>query len=170
MQVSSKNSCYQCTLNPYLVVTYFPNFLYLYMRLISYGIGYQGETKKLLTQMRFIHNWVPNKRQPFSGWCASGCWFTVAVSLTCCSLLLEDNQSTYLMKLGEKKTLVCGGWWKVPQSLPPAREECNKYDLTAAPCFSDWPIIMISPSGWLLVVSRLFAGTVLVLWVRVEKK
>ncbi len=35
---------------------------------------------------------------------------------------------------------------------------------------SDWPIIMISPSGWLLVVSRLFAGTVLVLWVRVEKK
>jgi hypothetical protein len=74
------------------------------------------------------------------------------------------------MKLGEKTTLVCGGWWKVPQSLPPAREECNKYDLTAAPCFSDWPIIMISPSGWLLVVSRLFAGTVLVLWVRVEKK
>jgi hypothetical protein len=26
----------------YLVVTYFPNYLYLYMRLISYRIGYQG--------------------------------------------------------------------------------------------------------------------------------
>jgi hypothetical protein len=51
----------------YLVVTYFPNFLYLYMRLISYRIGYQGETKKLLTQMRFILIWVPNKRHPVDG-------------------------------------------------------------------------------------------------------
>jgi hypothetical protein len=38
-----------------------------------------------------------------------------------------------------------------------AREECNKYDLTAAPCFRSAPNIMIGPSGLLLVVSHLFA-------------
>jgi hypothetical protein len=31
----------------------------------------------------------------------------------------------------------------------PAREECNKYDLTAAPCFFHWPNIMIGPDGLL---------------------
>ncbi len=31
--------------------------------------------------------------------------------------------------------IVCWGQYKAQQSLTPAREECNKYDLTAAPCF-----------------------------------
>jgi hypothetical protein len=35
-----------------------------------------------------------------------------------------------------------------------AREECNKLDLTAGPCH--WPIVMIGPGGFLLVVSHLF--------------
>jgi hypothetical protein len=34
---------------------------------------------------------------------------------------------------------------------------------------SDWPIIMIGPSGLVLVVSSLFAVPVLVLWVGLEK-
>jgi hypothetical protein len=34
------------------------------------------------------------------------------------------------------------------------RKECNKYDLTAAQCFSDWSIIMIRPGGLLLVVTH----------------
>jgi hypothetical protein len=34
------------------------------------------------------------------------------------------------------------------------RKECNKYDLTAAQCFSDWSIIMIGPAGLLLVVTH----------------
>jgi hypothetical protein len=34
---------------------------------------------------------------------------------------------------------------------------------------SDWPIVMIGPSGLLLVVSHLFAVPVLVLWVGLEK-
>jgi hypothetical protein len=38
---------------------------------------------------------------------------------------------------------VCRGWYKAQQSVTPATEECNRYDLTAAPCFSlanhnDW--------------------------------
>jgi hypothetical protein len=41
----------------YLVVTYFPP-IYLCTRPISYRIGYQGETKYVLTQLSFIHNWV----------------------------------------------------------------------------------------------------------------
>jgi hypothetical protein len=56
---------------------------------------------------------------------------------------------------------------RAQQSLPPAIEECNKYDLTCAFLF-DWPLIMIAPGGLLLVVSYLFA--VLVLWVELEKK
>jgi hypothetical protein len=51
---------------------------------------------------------------------------------------------------------------KAQQNLIPAREHCNKYDLTAAPC-SDWPIIMIGRGGLILVVP------VLVLWVGMEK-
>jgi hypothetical protein len=45
----------------------------------------------------------------------------------------------------------------------------NKCDLTAAPCFFNWPIIMIGPGGLLLVVFHLFAVSVLVLWVGLEK-
>jgi hypothetical protein len=37
------------------------------------------------------------------------------------------------------------------QSSAPAREECNKYDLTPGLCF-DWSVIMIGTGGLLLVV------------------
>jgi hypothetical protein len=47
-----------------------------------------------------------------------------------------------------------------------AREECNKYDLTAGPCH--WPIVMIGPGGLLLVVSHLFGVLVLVLWMPIS--
>jgi len=43
------------------------------------------------------------------------------------------------------------------QSYTPAREECNKYDLTVV---TDWSIMMIGPAGLLLVVSHLFANPV----------
>jgi len=42
------------------------------------------------------------------------------------------------------------------QSYTPAREECNKYDLTVV----TWSIMMIGPAGLLLVVSHLFANPV----------
>jgi hypothetical protein len=49
----------------------------------------------------------------------------------------------------------------VLKSCAPAREECNKYDLTgAAPCVYDWHIIMIGPGGLLSVISHLFAAPV----------
>ncbi len=48
-------------------------------------------------------------------------------------------------------------------------KECNKYDLIAAQCFSDWPIIMTGPGGSLLVVPHVFANPVLVLWVGLQK-
>ncbi len=38
------------------------------------------------------------------------------------------------------------------QTYTLAREECNKYDLIAAPCFLIWPNIMIGPCGLLLVL------------------
>jgi hypothetical protein len=38
-----------------------------------------------------------------------------------------------------------------------AREECNKYDLTTISLFLNWPIIMIRPSGLLLVVPHIYA-------------
>ncbi len=46
---------------------------------------------------------------------------------------------------------VCWGWWKAQQSSSPAREACNKYDLTAVPCFwfahhNDW-------SSWFAISS-----------------
>jgi hypothetical protein len=34
-----------CKPSTYLVVTYFPTPIYLYMRPVSYRIGHQGETK-----------------------------------------------------------------------------------------------------------------------------
>jgi hypothetical protein len=37
-------------------------------------------------------------------------------------------------------------------SRAPAGEECNKLDLTAAPCVFDWQIVIIGPSGLLEVV------------------
>jgi hypothetical protein len=40
---------------------------------------------------------------------------------------------------------------KSQQRCAPAREECNKCDLTGFPVF-DWPIIMIRPGGLLLRV------------------
>jgi hypothetical protein len=59
-------------------------------------------------------------------------------------------------------------------SLTPAREECNKYDLTSQLPARDWATIMIGPGGLLLVVFQffppfpphLFAVPVLVLRVR----
>jgi hypothetical protein len=36
------------------------------------------------------------------------------------------------------------------ESLTLAREKCNKYDLTAVPCFPHWPTIMIRRGGLLL--------------------
>ncbi len=42
-----------------------------------------------------------------------------------------------------------------------AREECNKYDLTTAPCVSDWRIKIIGPGGLVLVVFHVFAVSVL---------
>jgi hypothetical protein len=36
-------------------------------------------------------------------------------------------------------------------------KECHKYDLTAAQCVSDWPIVMIGLGCLLLVVPHLFA-------------
>jgi hypothetical protein len=49
------------------------------------------------------------------------------------------------------------------QSLTVAREEeCNKYDFTGAPYFL--LAIMIGPGGLLLVVSHLFAVSILVLF------
>jgi hypothetical protein len=49
------------------------------------------------------------------------------------------------------------------------RKECNKYDLTLI-TVSDWPIIMIGPGGLLLVIPRLFAVSLFVLWVGLQKK
>ncbi len=43
------------------------------------------------------------------------------------------------------------------QTGAPAREECNKYDLTAALPIFDWPIIMIGRGGLLLVVPTYLA-------------
>ncbi len=49
------------------------------------------------------------------------------------------------------------------------KEECNKQDLTAAPCFS-WPIVTILSLGYLLLeVSHLFAVSVLLLQVGLKK-
>jgi hypothetical protein len=60
---------------------------------------------------------------------------------------------------------------KAQQSLTPAWEECNRYDLTAAPCVSDWLIVLIRPGALLLVISHRFARVlVLVLWVGVGRK
>jgi hypothetical protein len=42
-------------------------------------------------------------------------------------------------------------------SVTAAREECNKYDVIAAPSVSDWPIIVIRPGSLLLLVSHSFA-------------
>jgi hypothetical protein len=50
----------------------------------------------------------------------------------------------------------------------PAREECDNYDLHVAPVY-DWPIIMISPSGLLVVASHVFAVSVLVLGAGLQK-
>jgi hypothetical protein len=44
-------------------------------------------------------------------------------------------------------------------------KECNKYDLMSVFSVSDWPLIMIGPSGLLLVVSHLFPVEVLFSWV-----
>ncbi len=41
---------------------------------------------------------------------------------------------------------------KAQQNSPPAREECDKYDLTAVFPVFDWLSIMIGPGGLLLVV------------------
>jgi hypothetical protein len=49
------------------------------------------------------------------------------------------------------------------------REGCNKCDVTAVPWFFDWSIIMIRPSGWLLVVSHVFVLPVLLLKLRLQK-
>jgi len=54
-------------------------------------------------------------------------------------------------------------------ALCTCKKECNKYDLTATLCVSDWPIIMIRPGGLLLVVSHLFLVPVSVLWVGLQK-
>jgi len=48
------------------------------------------------------------------------------------------------------------------QSLTRAREECNKYDLTAAAACFSFAIIMIGSGGLLLVISYLFAVPVFV--------
>jgi hypothetical protein len=65
---------------------------------------------------------------------------------------------------------VSGGLERTLQTLTPAREECNKYDLTAAPSFwlanhDDW-------SRWFAISSLLpvFAVPVLLLWVGLGKK
>jgi hypothetical protein len=49
-------------------------------------------------------------------------------------------------------------------------KECNKFDLTIAQCFVIGPIIMIRPSGLLLVVSHLLAIPILVSWVRLQNQ
>ncbi len=53
--------------------------------------------------------------------------------------------------------------------LTPTREECNKYDLGAPPCF--WLVnhIDLGPSALQLEVSYLFAVPVFILWVGLEK-
>jgi hypothetical protein len=62
---------------------------------------------------------------------------------------LDEEKSTYgILPFGSGKWLfspakllslggssVCSGWYKAQQTGAPAREECNKYDLTAAPYF-----------------------------------
>jgi hypothetical protein len=47
------------------------------------------------------------------------------------------------MVLAQHNSAVCGGWWKGATTVWTRREECNKYDPTAAQCFwlahhNDW--------------------------------
>jgi len=75
--VGSKNS-------PYLVVIHLPSgylfsylSTYIYKTYIFYIIGYQGRETHILTQVRFIHDWVIIGIQWMDG-ALVGCWFTVA--------------------------------------------------------------------------------------------
>jgi hypothetical protein len=68
-----------------------------------------------------------------------------------------DEETSKICQFGSAKQ-----FW--PRSLRRlVKEECNKYGLTASPCFS-WPIVTIISSGYLLLeVSHLFAVSVLLL-------
>jgi len=74
---------------------------------------------------------------------------------------LDEEKWTYAGVCGSRKWCFCCTFAqfaaeagkKAHHSCAPAREECNKYDLSECllPVF-DWSIIMIGPGGLLLVV------------------
>jgi hypothetical protein len=50
---------------------------------------------------------------------------------------------------------ICQGWWKAQQSLTAATEECNKYDLTAAP-WPQWTSTHRCTIHWMAAITQLW--------------
>jgi hypothetical protein len=93
-----------------------------------------------------------------------------------CTLKFDIEKSTYSRTKRSQHTLVwlrkmvfllymCPVWWGWSA---PAREECNKYDLTAAPHF--WLVNRNDCSKWFAIgSSHLFVVPISVLWAGLQK-
>jgi hypothetical protein len=72
--------------------------------------------------------------------------------------MLKLNEESQNMRVWHRTPLlllhictVCWGWWKAQERSSPAREACNKYDLTAVPCF--WLAHHNNWSSWFAISS-----------------